>query len=137
MLDEGNLHLTFLTVKGQAIAYNLGYLGESTYYYLKTSYDEAFRAQSPGTVLRAWLIRDLIADGIEIFDFPGEPYEWEAQWTQELRWHRSLLLYNNTIRARLLSYLERLNNLKRKKKMEKKVVFQNPFEIQAPRAYSR
>jgi hypothetical protein len=70
---------------------------------------------------------------MKIFDFPGEPYEWEKQWTQELRWHRSLLLYNSTKRARLFAFLERLRNFKRRNQCEKKLVFHDPLQLKPPR----
>jgi CelD/BcsL family acetyltransferase involved in cellulose biosynthesis len=87
------LHLSFLYLDGRPIAYNLGLILRDTYYYLKTSYDYALRPLSPATLLRRNLLEDLIARGVTRFDFPGEPYEWERQWTDEMRWHRSLTLF--------------------------------------------
>lgn len=133
MSDAGWLHLTFLTVNGNPVAYNLGLACNSTYSYLKTSYDEKYRQQSPSTILRARLIQSLIADKLKSFDFPGEPYQWETQWTNDLRWHRSILLYNRTQRARLLGLLARLNSFIRRRRDEKKLVFHDPFSLKPPR----
>ena len=59
-MASGRLHLQWLTVGGREVAYNVGYLRDGQYHYLKTSYDAAFRAMSPSTYLRARLIEDLI-----------------------------------------------------------------------------
>ena len=111
-LETGHLHLQLLYLDRLPIAYNLGYIRDKCYYYLKTSYYENYKPFGPSTFLRARLIRGLIASGVEYFDFPGEPYEWERQWTETLRWHKSILVYNNTIRARILARLNRLRERK-------------------------
>jgi len=77
---------------------------------LKTSYDAETRALSPATVLRARLIESLIQRGIVDFDFPGEPYTWESQWTDALRWRTVLNVYRRSPRALLLYGLERLKH---------------------------
>lgn len=111
-LESGRLHLQLLYLDGVPIAYNMGYIRDGWYYYLKTSFDENYKPLGPSNVLRARLIRGLIASGIENFDFPGEPYEWERQWTETLRWHKSILIYNNTIRARIFARLNRFRERK-------------------------
>ncbi len=108
---EGRLHLHWLTIDERPIAYNLGYLQGDRYHYLKTSYDEALRALSPSTVLRARLIEGLIRQNVKVFDFPGEPYEWETQWTDTARWRQVLTVYGGTFRGRLLHLAERVRHL--------------------------
>jgi CelD/BcsL family acetyltransferase involved in cellulose biosynthesis len=90
------LHLHLLYLDGRPIAHDLGIVSQGRYSYLKSSFDEDFRQYSPATVLRARLIESLIADGIASFDFPGELYEWEHQWTDELRWHKSVTVFGAT-----------------------------------------
>ena len=63
---------------------------------------------SPATVLRARLIESLIARGIARLDFPGEPYEWESQWTNQVRRRVVLSVYPSTIRGRLLALVDRI-----------------------------
>ena len=132
MWEAGRLHLTFLTLNNIPVAYNLGLTGNKTYYYLKTSFVESLRPQSPSTILRAWLIKSLIEEGISTFDFPGEPYEWETQWTQDLRWHKSFLIYNKTRKAGFLALISRLRNLNQRHKDEKKLVYHDPFALKSP-----
>ncbi len=95
--------MLFLYMDDKPIAYNMGLLKDSKYYYIRTSFDEELRRYGPSTLLRAQLIKRLISDGVGYFDFPGEPYEWEKQWTEEMRWHRSLEVYNNTLKGKLYS----------------------------------
>jgi CelD/BcsL family acetyltransferase involved in cellulose biosynthesis len=111
-LTAGRLHLQWLTLDGQPIAYNLGYLTSGGYHYLKTSYDHESRFLSPATYLRARLIESLISDGIQRFDFPGEPYEWEAQWTGTVRWRTVLSAYPRTFRGRTIAALDRMRHRK-------------------------
>jgi CelD/BcsL family acetyltransferase involved in cellulose biosynthesis len=93
---KGWLHLRFLYLDHHPVAYNLGLLVNTTYFYLKTSYIHAERPLHPSTFLRAHLIQELIGQGVKEFDFPAEPYEWERQWTEDTRWHRSLMLFGRS-----------------------------------------
>jgi CelD/BcsL family acetyltransferase involved in cellulose biosynthesis len=104
----GRLRLHFLTIEGVPVAYNLGYLAGGCYSYLKTSFDEKVRSLGASTYLRAHLVESLITQGVRWLDFPAEPYEWERQWAETVRWHRSLLIYNSTWPARLVSIVNRI-----------------------------
>jgi CelD/BcsL family acetyltransferase involved in cellulose biosynthesis len=107
-LGAGRLHLQWMTLDSRPIAYNLGYVTAGGYHYLKTSYDHEFRPMSPATVLRAKLIESLIARGIARLDFPGDPYEWESQWTKQVRRRVVLTVYRSTVRGRLLELVDRI-----------------------------
>lgn len=96
------LHLQLLYLDGRPVAYDLGVTSSNRFWYLKTSFDERLRSASPSTVLRARLIETLIAEGCRGLDFPAEPYRWEAQWASELRWHTSLIVFNRSLRGRVL-----------------------------------
>jgi CelD/BcsL family acetyltransferase involved in cellulose biosynthesis len=97
------LHLCFLFLNNEPIAYNLGLAIREKYYLLKLSYHEKYKQVSPSILLMAWAIEDLIRGGIKAYDFAGEPYQYESQWTKEFRWHKSLTIYNNTTKAKLYS----------------------------------
>lgn len=98
-LRRGRLHLTIMYLDGRPIAFNLGLLQGDRYYYLKTSYDETFRQAGVATVFRARLVESLIGEGMKWLDFPGEPYQWEEQWTDDSRWHESYLVFNRGAHA--------------------------------------
>lgn len=127
---EKRLHLSFLYIDKKPIAYNMGIISNGTYYYLKTSYDSTFRNLSPSTVLRAELIKSLIEENNAVFfDFPGEPYEWEQQWTSILRWHKSYVIFNNSIKAKLFSFMSILKNKIKPHRDERKLQFCNPKDL--------
>jgi CelD/BcsL family acetyltransferase involved in cellulose biosynthesis len=105
---RGRLHLQVLLLGGLPAAYNLGYIRDFTYFYLKTSYGEAWRQFGVATYLRAHLIRSLIERGLRFMDFPAEPYEWERQWTETVRWHKKVALFSATPVGVGLSLAERL-----------------------------
>lgn len=123
---KGRLHLLLMFLDQKPIAYNLGLINNGTYLYLKTSYDESYRKFGPSTVLRAELIQMLINNGIKLFDFPGEPYEWEKQWTEELRWHKSLVIYNTTIKATALRAYHKIRGKREAVEPSKKVHYHDP-----------
>lgn len=106
----GRLHLQLLTVAGTAVAYNLGYIANDCYFYLKTSYDEQYKPVGVATYLRARLVETLISRGVKALDFPAEPYEWERQWTETVRWHKVLTIYRNTTVGRVLSLVDRFRH---------------------------
>jgi len=93
---HGRLRLQLLMLDGVPVAYNLGYVKDGCYFYLKTSYVERHKPLGVATYLRARLIEGLIASGIRTMDFPAEPYEWERQWTEGVRWHKVLTVYRST-----------------------------------------
>ena len=130
-LTAGHLHLQWLDLGDQPLAYNLGYIKDDWYYYLKTSFDERHKAISPATYLRARLIEHLIERGIRHFDFPGAPYEWERQWTDTVRRHTVLTVYSGTLPSRALQFIERLRHWKERNDV---VDHLDPRSQKAPRA---
>lgn len=106
----GRLHLQILTLGGQPAAYNLGLLDNGCYSYLKTSFSEGFKGLGVATYLRARLVQRLIERGVTELDFPAEPYEWERQWTDTVRWHKVLTLYAPTATGRVLACIDRMRH---------------------------
>lgn len=131
-LNAGRLHLTFLQLDHLPIAYNLGLVSHGRYHYLKTSFHEAYRRRGVATISRARLVQMLIEEGIKEFDFPGEPYKWEAQWTKELRWHRSVVVYNKTVMGRLYRTLTGIRDRVRQRAPERTVAYCDPKALRAP-----
>lgn len=125
------LHLLFLWLDNRPIAYNLGLIKNNTYFYLKTSFSETYRKLSPATVLRAKLIQLLIENGITYFDFPGEPYEWETQWAENVRWHKSLIVYNNNFKADLFRAYQRMRQKIFRSGSEKEIQYHDPRALKS------
>lgn len=129
--EAGMLHLSFLRLDGVALAYNLGVMVGGRYYYLKTSYLESWREHGVATIGRARLIRHLIESGCREFDFPAEPYEWEKQWADDVRWHRSLLVFRKGLRGRFISFASALRDSLRGRG-RREIVFSDARALRAP-----
>ncbi len=121
--QAGTLHLTFLRLAGVPIAYNLGLFSGGSYFYLKTSYCRTYRPHGAASVGRARLIALLIGEGCTALDFPGEPYEWEQQWTDAVRWHLSLLLFNRTLTGRAIALTVKARDFLRPPSRDRRIVF--------------
>lgn len=127
------LHLRFLYLNDRPVAYNLGVLLKGTYFYLKTSYDHAEKPLSPSTFLRARLVAELIGQGGQELDFPAEPYEWERQWTDELRWHRSLTLFAPSLKGFVYGVYRKARTLAHRNDGQQ-VAYVNPRESKPERS---
>ena len=127
---RGRLHLMLMYLDDVPVAFNLGITAGDRYSYLKTSFDERLRRLSPATILRAGLVETLIADGVRSLDFPAEPYRWEEQWTDTLRWHLSMLVFNKTPRAMLYRLLVGLRDRWKGPQGEKHVRYNEPRRLE-------
>ena len=76
-------------------------------------------------------IRTLIDEGMRVLDFPAEPYKWEEQWTDQKRWHTSILLFNRTPLALLYRAAIGLRDAFRRDKADDDVEFVDPRAKQA------
>jgi CelD/BcsL family acetyltransferase involved in cellulose biosynthesis len=83
-----------LYLGGRPVAFDMGVLYAQKYYMLKTSYDQEWRDVSPGFVLRACVIEELFRRGVREHDFLGDPEPWKLRWTDAVRRHWNLYLYN-------------------------------------------
>lgn len=128
--STGRLHLMLMYLNDIPIAFNLGIKVADRYSYLKTSFDERLRHLSPATVLRARLVEALILAGVRLLDFPAEPYQWEKQWTNDMRSRRSVLVFNRTPRAMQYRLLVRLRDLLRRS--SDGVQYADPRALRAP-----
>ncbi len=94
--DKGRLRLSVLCLNHEPVAFEMGLIKGEKYYSVHGSYDEKFKNESPGILLLQRVIQDLISSGIRELDWFGEPFEFQRHWTDDFRWHKSLLIYNNT-----------------------------------------
>ena len=122
----GRLHLMLMYLNDVPIAFNLGVTAAVRYSYLKTSFDEAYRRLSPATVLRARLVETLIDEGVRCLDFPAEPYQWEQQWADTVRWHTSLVVFNRTPRGALCRSLVTSRDWLRRPRKDDGIAYVDP-----------
>jgi CelD/BcsL family acetyltransferase involved in cellulose biosynthesis len=127
-LKYGRLRVGILCLNRTPIAYEMGLVNGRKYYSVHGSYDEGYKKNSPGAVLLAQFIEGLIREGIEELDFFGEPFEWQQNWTDKYRWHKSVLIYNRNVKGKLFQLVTRLKSAARPVK-EEKLVLRNPRDI--------
>jgi CelD/BcsL family acetyltransferase involved in cellulose biosynthesis len=74
---------------------------------LKLAHDEAFRAHSPGTLLTAWMVRDMIErEGARVLDFGRGDDPYKSQWVAN-RTQFGGVLWINPLRPRGFAALAR------------------------------
>ena len=91
-----DLDLAFLTVDGQPIAFQYGFVQGNRYYAYNTSFDESYGAYSPGVLLMDHLIRALIQDGTETLDLLVGEAPYKADLTDTFTTNLRLTVFNKT-----------------------------------------
>jgi len=132
--DRGWFRLCVLYLNDVPIAFESGLVKSKKYFGVHGSYIEKYKNQNPGTWLLARFIEDLIQDGIQEYDWFGEPFEWQTRWTDQYRRHKSLLIYNRTPKAFLFHIYNRLKN-RNATKIGDKIVFCNPRDVKPQEPY--
>lgn len=70
----------------------------------KIAYDEEFKRQSPGLLLRLFEIEDAFAKGLKIYDFSGKEQRWMRDFTDRRHHVMDYIIYRKTF-ASLIRYL--------------------------------
>ncbi len=126
--DKGWLRLCILYLNHEPVAFEMGLVKGQKYYGVHASYKEKYKKENPGTMLLARYIEDLIRDGIKEYDWFGEPFEFQSRWTDKYRWHKSLLIYNRTLKAKLFFIFNKLKS-KSNHDVKDKIVFLDPRAV--------
>lgn len=112
--EQGLLRCYLLMLDGEAIAYLFGMLDGTIYYNLKSSYREQHRQLSPGVVLKAMIMRELIEQGLRTWDFVGTAEPHKLQWSKDTYTLRRYAVFNRTLRGRLLHGRQRVGHIVRR-----------------------
>ncbi len=111
---QGLLRCYLLMLNGEAIAYLFGMLDGTVYYNLKSSYREQHRQLSPGVVLKAMIMRELVDQGLRTWDFVGTAEPHKLQWSKDTYTLRQYAVFNRTLRGRLLHGRQRVGRFVRR-----------------------
>jgi hypothetical protein len=84
---SGQLRLQLLYLDGNPVAHVYGVIYENAYYARKTSYDDAYRAWSPGNVLFNYVLEQAFSEGLATFDFLGSDARWKSEIANATREH--------------------------------------------------
>lgn len=99
----GYLALYFLDFNGKPIAAQFGLALGEVYYPIKTAFDEAYSAYSPGQLITSSILQDCIDRRFREFDFLGQWAQWKAAWTETARPHYSCYIFRDSLRGRILA----------------------------------
>jgi CelD/BcsL family acetyltransferase involved in cellulose biosynthesis len=103
---NGWLRLGFLFLDDVPISAQFWLTCNSCAYILKTVYDQAYKKYSPGKVLTAELARYVIdVDNVSVIDYQHGDEAYKQDWTPKRRERKGLIVYNNSIKGRYLSFL--------------------------------
>jgi len=90
-----------LTVNDVPIVHSYGIIFENIFYNLKYSYDESYKAVSPGHLITGFTLRELYRRGVTIYDFHGDAEWYKMKWANTTYSQTHYIMYNKTWRARL------------------------------------
>jgi CelD/BcsL family acetyltransferase involved in cellulose biosynthesis len=99
---KGKLALYFLRLDGRAVAFQYGLEHAGRYFLLKPGYDEGLKECSPGQLLMEEVLADCLDRGLTEFDFLGPDMVWKRDWTDHVRRHTWLYVFNDTAFGRAL-----------------------------------
>jgi CelD/BcsL family acetyltransferase involved in cellulose biosynthesis len=83
--ERGWLRLAFLRLDGRPLAFDLALEAAGHHYLLKTGYDPAFTALSPGLLLRLHMLERAFRTGVGTYEFCGGTEPWKLEWASATR----------------------------------------------------
>lgn len=99
--------LGVLYLNEQPISTQLWYFAQKRGYMVKTAYDEAFKAHSPGTLVIRRMVEYLIdQDGMTSFDCLRGDEDYNQNWADERRERHNLYIFRGDMKGRLLHALD-------------------------------
>ena len=82
-LNRGWLDFWLLDCDGRIVAAEFGFHYGETYFFLQSGFDSEYASESVGFVLKAMVLRDLIARGLRYYDFLGGGDPYKSRWGAE------------------------------------------------------
>jgi hypothetical protein len=104
--QKGWLRIYFLTLGGKRIAVRIALLFRNRIYMLKSGYDPAYAAYSPGHLLCHKILEEAWSLKFDEIDFLGNTERWKLNWARDLRRHFWLFVFPKRPKSRLLHYLK-------------------------------
>ncbi|MEK7252919.1 MAG: GNAT family N-acetyltransferase [Actinomycetota bacterium] len=105
---QGMLRLHFLRLDETPIAFDFAFVGSGAEWLLKTGFDPALFALSPGSLLRAEVLERAFASGLERYEFLGTADAWKREWTDRTRDVAVIDGYAPGVRGRVADLSSRL-----------------------------
>jgi CelD/BcsL family acetyltransferase involved in cellulose biosynthesis len=110
----GMLGGTVLFLDGQPAAHSLELLHGTRMSGLKSSFDHALARRSPGHLLLVHVLDICFSSGCREYDFLGKDEEYKLEWTELVRPHLGLRVYNDSISSQALAMVDKLRQVTRR-----------------------
>jgi CelD/BcsL family acetyltransferase involved in cellulose biosynthesis/peptidoglycan/xylan/chitin deacetylase (PgdA/CDA1 family) len=92
LLERRSLCFSWLEWNGRVLACQYGFLSGNTYLHLQEGYEPASEHWNVGIALRAWTIREFLAEGIREYDFLAGVGRHKMDWGAEVKESRQLVV---------------------------------------------
>jgi CelD/BcsL family acetyltransferase involved in cellulose biosynthesis len=110
----GSLLGSVLFLDGQPAAHSLELQHGTRTFGLKSSFDVALARSSPGRLLMLQVLDTCFASGCREYDFLGKDEDYKLEWTDTVRQHMTLRVYNDSISSQALAMVDRLRRAARR-----------------------
>ena len=103
LFERGWLTVSWLRWNGTVIACQYGFTYGGVYFHLQEGYEPACEHLNPGIALRAWSIREFIAQGVKEYDFLGGINRHKTDWGAGAKMSANVELAKSGLRGWLFS----------------------------------
>ena len=109
----GHLMGVVLFLDGQPVAHSLELRHGTRTFGLKSSFDHTLAKRSPGHMLLVHVLDTCFAAGCQEYDFLGKDEDYKLEWTDSVRRHLGLRVYNDSFSSQALAMMDRLRKATR------------------------
>lgn len=107
MGEKGWIRVWLLKSRGRCLAFEYHLIYNGVAYPIRADFDEEYRAISPGSFLEYNIIRTLFQDSrVREYDFCGDNYRYMLNWTQLVKEHVDIAIFNKRLSSRSLGWVE-------------------------------
>jgi CelD/BcsL family acetyltransferase involved in cellulose biosynthesis len=110
----GLLDISTLSLGGQPIAFNIGFLYGKVVYHWKVGFDPDYAGYAPGKLLIKYLIQDCIHNGVKVLDFMRGEEEYKKSWKPEARTNYNVFVHNKrihtTVKRSIINIVNKIRN---------------------------
>jgi CelD/BcsL family acetyltransferase involved in cellulose biosynthesis len=94
--ERDSLRLAFMRLDGRTLAFDFAIEEHGRHYLLKAGFDPAYRALSPGMLLRFEMLGRAFSLGMRSYEFLGTDEAWKLDWTSSVRERVELMVFAPT-----------------------------------------
>jgi CelD/BcsL family acetyltransferase involved in cellulose biosynthesis len=105
--QRGQIWVWSLKLNDRIVAFEYHVRQGEIVYALRASFDEAYRACGPGSVLDVEVVRGLFKRKVKLYNMCGGPYAHKLRWASEVKSHVDIVVFNRRPYAGFLYFLEK------------------------------